>query len=404
MFATFITPPAALLARTVAAALARACAILGRQFNLGSLAQAVHAVGDDQLAGLNAGFDDGRVVFGRPRFDVAQGDGAVFLDHVNKQAARAALKGGARHGGHLGARIDQHAHVDELVRKQPGVVVGKLRFQFHGTGSRIDLVVDGQQNAGGELHLLVPIERVDRHALARLYAFQHDLQIVLRNGVNDRDRLQLRDDDQPGGVARPHNVAHVDLAQAQPARYRRRHARISQLEARVVDQPLIDLDGALVLTHQRILRVDELLRDRILRQQHAVAVEVDARIGQQRLVARHLPFILGECGLERPRVDFRQQLAFAHELPLAEHHAHQLAVDAASDRDGFQRRDRAEPGQVNIDVLFRGGLRNHWHDARCRVATALFARRRLRVFRLPRIDVITCTCRHQYQEQQPVPL
>ena len=45
-------------------------------------------------------------------------------------------------------------------------------------------------------------------------------------------------------------------------------------------------DRALVLAHERLLRVELLLGDRVLLDQRLVAVEVDARVREQRLVAR----------------------------------------------------------------------------------------------------------------------
>ena len=69
---------------------------------------------------------------------------------------------------------------------------------------------------------------------------------------------------------------------------------VDELQLGVVDQALIEFDHAFVLAHQRFLRVDQLLGDRILGEQHAVALKVDAGVGEQRLVTRHLPFILGE--------------------------------------------------------------------------------------------------------------
>ena len=88
-----------------------------------------------------------------------------------EEAARTALERRARHGDRVAARIDQHAHIDELVGKQEGFVVGKLRLELHRAGGRINLVVHRQQRPGRELHLLITIERIDWHPLAGLHAF-----------------------------------------------------------------------------------------------------------------------------------------------------------------------------------------------------------------------------------------
>jgi hypothetical protein len=71
---------------------------------------------------------------------------------------------------------------------------------------------------------------------------------------------------------------------------------------------LIGLDRRLVLAHERLLRVDLLLGDRVLREQRLVALEVDLRVGEQRLVLRHLALRLAELHLERARVDVGEHL------------------------------------------------------------------------------------------------
>ena len=69
-------------------------------------------------------------------------------------------------------------------------------------------------------------------------------------------------------------------------------------------------------------------RDRILREQRAVALEVDARVLEQRLVARELPFGLRELHLERPRVDLGEQSPAFTIWPSSKCTRMQLAVDA----------------------------------------------------------------------------
>jgi hypothetical protein len=47
------------------------------------------------------------------------------------------------------------------------------------------------------------------------------------------------------------------------------------LQVRVVDRGLIRLQRRFVLMDQRLLRIDLLLRDRVLRKKRAIALEVD---------------------------------------------------------------------------------------------------------------------------------
>ena len=82
------------------------------------------------------------------------------------------------------------------------------------------------------------------------------------------------------------------------------------------------------MPHQRFLRVDLLLRDGILREQRAVALEVDLRVLEQRLILGHLAARLRQLDLEGTRVDLGEQVAGLDELAFAKGDAHELAVDA----------------------------------------------------------------------------
>ena len=82
----------------------------------------------------------------------------------------------------------------------------------------------------------------------------------------------------PFASRRVHDVAGIDLAQADAPADRRGDARVGELQPGVVDRRLVGLHRALVLPHQRFLRVDLLLRDRVLREQRPVALEVELRV------------------------------------------------------------------------------------------------------------------------------
>ena len=70
-----------------------------------------------------------------------------------------------------------------------------------------------------------------------------------------------------------------------------------------------DLRGQLV--DQRVLGVELLLRGETLLGQRRIAGEVELGVGESGLVLLLLGFRLIERGLERPRVDFGEQVALA---------------------------------------------------------------------------------------------
>ena len=309
--------------------------------------------------------------------DQSQRHGAIRFDHIHERTLGAALDAGARHDHDLAAHVDQHTGIDELIREQGMVGICKLRLEFHGPGAGVDLVVDREKGAGGKPVFLCAVIGIHRRLVATLQFFHNRRYVVFRDREQDRDRLQLRDHHQAAGVAGAHDVAGIDLTQAEAPTDRRGDTRVAQLQLRIVDQSLIRLNRALVLPYQRLLRVELLPGDRILLKQQLVAHKVDLRIGQQRLVPRHLALGLCQLHLEGPRVYFRQQLAGLHHLAFAKQYLHQLAVDTAAYRHRVQRHRRAKPVQIHADVAGARRCRNHWRrrsiGAATRSTSAAFA-------------------------------
>ena len=152
------------------------------------------------------------------------------------------------------------------------------------------------------------------------------------NREHDADGLQLRDHHDAVRVRRAHDVARVHLPQAHAPADRRHDPGVRELQLGVGDPALVGLHRGFVLPHQRLLGVDLLAGDRVLREQRAVALEVQARVLEQRLVARELPGGQRELDLERPRIDLGEEVARLDHLALLEGDAHDLAVDAAADQ------------------------------------------------------------------------
>src|SRR5207253_3384783 len=100
-------------------------------------------------------------------------------------------------------------------------------------------------------------------------------QLTLRQGEDDRDGLQLGDDDKPVRVGRMHDVALVDESDAGPAGERRRDRRIIELSLRGLDRRLIAADLRLELSHRGALRIDLLFRGEVARCEIAEALQVE---------------------------------------------------------------------------------------------------------------------------------
>jgi len=288
----------------------------------------------------------------------------VGLHHVDEGPLGAALDGGRGH--HRGATlgVQEQAGVDELVGEQLSVGVREQRLEPHGAGARIDLVVDRQQGPRGEPPLLLAVVGLDRQAFPGLQLVEQPRQAVLGDREDHGDGLKLGDRHQPVRIGRANDVARVHQAQPDSTADRRGDAAVGQLELGHVDLSLVELDDAFVLVRQRLLGIELLLRDRILGPQPAVPLHIEPGVLEERLVAHHLSLGLGQLHLEGPRVDLGQQLAALDELALPEQDLHQLAVDAALDGDGVERRDGAEAVEVDGDVPLSRRHRHHRHAAR----------------------------------------
>lgn len=134
-----------------------------------------------------------------------------------------------------------------------------------------------------------------------------------------------------------------------------------QLQPGAVHGRPVALDGALVLAHQRRLRVELLAGDRILLVERLVALQVAARVFQLRQVLLLLALRLRQRHLEGPRVDLRQQIAGLDVLAFLERHLDQFAIDAAAHRHGVVGGRRAQRPQDDLDILGAGLAHAHRH-------------------------------------------
>src|SRR5712692_4262161 len=244
---------------------------LGGRLDLGTLRgdldarsrpQPVEAVRDQRFAGGEAFAHRDALAFGGTQLHGALGHGLVRPHDVDEKALRAALHGSGGNDDDVAQRIELHAHVDELVRKQRAVVIRELRLELHRAGGRIDLVVGRGERPFGESCLLLAVPYLHLNLLAGLHALHDDRDAVLRHGEYHRDRLQLSDHDQTVRVARAYHIAGVNQAQTYTAADRGGDARVHELQLRAVDLAAVDLHRAFVLAHQRGLGIDLLLRDR----------------------------------------------------------------------------------------------------------------------------------------------
>ena len=177
------------------------------------------------------------------------------------------------------------------------------------------------------------------------------LELLLRQRERDEHRPHLGHHHQRRGVARAHQVADVDETRAQPPRDRRPDLGVFEVQLGGLDLRLIALDRRLELADRRPLLIEGLLGLEAAREEFAGAVEIELRALELRGVLGLGGLGLGERRLVRARVDLEQQRTGLDLLPFGEIDRDDRPVDAALDRDGVERLDRADAVQQHRHVL-----------------------------------------------------
>ena len=200
-------------------------------------------------------------------------------------------------------------------------------------------------------------------------------ELLLRQGEQHRERLQLRDDDDAVRVRGMHDVALVDLADAGAAGDRRNDLGVVEDRLGVVDLRLIELHLGFLLRHRHFLGVELLARDRVAGHELRVAFEIEPRVGERRFVQRLLRHRLIVGGLIGGGVDLRQHIAALDLLAFGVVDAEQLAVDLRPHRHRVQGSDGADAVEIDRHV---GPLGQSCNDRdRPVVATPAAAKARL---------------------------
>jgi hypothetical protein len=109
-------------------------------------------------------------------------------------------------------------------------------------------------------------------------------------------------------------------------------------------------DDPLELAHGRGLRIDVLLRDQVLGQQSAIAIQRDLGAAELGQVARELTVDLVERDLERARIDLRERLGARDRLTFFIKYLGHDALDLRVDRRHGERRHGAERFEPNRNI------------------------------------------------------
>src|SRR5258707_8972725 len=177
--------------------------------------QLVLSVDHDLLVGLEPGIDQRLAVTDLRDLDRADRDSAVRIDDVSVRSFRPLLHDRCWNGQAVMPRLDEQPRVDKLARPEPVRLVVTIRLELDRTGGLEDLVVDQAEHALIQLDRIVLVVGENRERRLGFLLLLLDLwQARLRQREDQRNRMELRDDDETVGIRRADDVADVDLTNA----------------------------------------------------------------------------------------------------------------------------------------------------------------------------------------------
>ena len=192
-------------------------------------------------------------------------------------------RGDWNHNGVV-ALLHHQPDVHKLVGEQNIVRVLEDCLQLIGAGGRVDLVVDRQQFASVQQLGVGAVIGLNGKRPALAQQLDHLWQLVLWQGEDHRDGMELGDHQQAGGVGRMHDVAWVDESQSDAAIDWRRDAGVGEVDLGGVDGGVVGFDRALELAVVRLLQVERLLGHHSSLEQGGIAVCLGLGVVQRGLV------------------------------------------------------------------------------------------------------------------------
>ena len=225
---------------------------------------------------------------------------------------------------------------------------------------RVDLVVDHRELAGREVLPVGALGDDFDVALSQLGANLGERGRGQRKA--DPDRADLVDGDNPGRVGRVHDVAEIDEARPDAAVDRRSDGAVAQLHLREIDLRLIGVHGTPILLDERRLSIELLVSHRILGDQTVIALQIELRILEQRLILDFHRLRLRERRRIGTRIDFGDDVPGVDLLALGEIHLEDLAVHPALDQNAIEGLHRAQGRKINRHVGVCGQV-GHYGDA-----------------------------------------
>ena len=225
--------------------------------------------------------------------------------------------------------VDQQPRVDELARPEPVRLLGKFALSWIvPVVWRISLLTRPSLPWSSRVVVVLAVGEDRERALVFCCCCWICGRSVSGKREDQRDRLDLRDDDEAVRGRWADDVADVDLTNAGDAVDRRRQARVAELHLGGVDQRLVGLDRRLQL--RRLAPSGSrpaAASPSPCSPKCGVALEIGLGIGELRLIAFAGCRSLVDLRLIGARIDLREQVAGMHGLAFGEVDADDLSLD-----------------------------------------------------------------------------
>jgi hypothetical protein len=137
---------------------------------------------------------------------------------------------------------------------------------------------------------------------------------------------------------------------------------VAQLHLRKIDLRLIGVHGTPILLDERRLSIELLVSHRILGDQTVIALEIELRIIEQRLILDFHRLRLRERRRIGTRINLGDDVPGVDLLALGEIHLEDLAVHPALDQNAIEGLHRAQGRKINRHVGVCGQV-GHYGDA-----------------------------------------
>src|ERR1700731_1054892 len=134
---------------------------------------------------------------------------------------------------------------------------------------------------------------------------------------HNRDRLEFGDHHERVRTSRKNGITGINEPQTNPAGGGRSNVAVANLDLCVLQLTKVEFDGSLILNHDLLLVVENLLCNSVRSEGLPVASKINLRLLEYPTVVIEQTFCLLQLCPVGTRIDIDERVALVHDLPLA---------------------------------------------------------------------------------------